>query len=90
MMRDDVGELFREFIQRTFRLPHGSVLEDDEPLLASGIVDSLGVLELVSFAEQEFGIVLGDDDLLPDNFESIGALARLVESKKAAAPVDQG
>jgi acyl carrier protein len=86
MSTDDVGERFRVFVQRTFRLPHGGALEDDASLLASGIVDSLGVLELVNFAEQEFRIVLDNDDLLPENFESIAALARLVERKRQAAP----
>jgi acyl carrier protein len=54
---------------------------NDEPLLKNGLIDSLGILEVVSFLENEFGIVLSDEELLPENFESVGSLSNFVRQK---------
>ncbi len=59
-----------------------STLADDSSLLESGIVDSLGVLDLISFLESEFAITLSSDDLLPSNFESIARMAASVDRKR--------
>jgi acyl carrier protein len=53
---------------------------DYDDLLESGVIDSLGVLELVAFLQQEFGIAISDDDLTPENFKSIECMAQFVES----------
>ena len=49
-----------------------------------GIIDSLGIMKLVQFLEAEFGVVIDDDELLPENFETLDAIQKLTESKKAA------
>ena len=51
-------------------------------MLDSGIVDSLGVLDLVGFIEEQFGIEAQDDDLVPENFDSIDALTRFVKERR--------
>ncbi len=51
----------------------------DQKLLAGRILDSLGLQQLVTFIEAEYGLAIGDDDLLPENFESIRTIAALVE-----------
>jgi acyl carrier protein len=52
---------------------------DQDYLLESGIIDSLGVLELVTFMQQEFSITANDEDLTPENFQNIECMARFVE-----------
>ncbi len=53
----------------------------DDPLLKGGLIDSMGILELVTFVEKEFGIVVSDEDLLPENFGSIRSLTEFVHNK---------
>jgi acyl carrier protein len=54
----------------------------DENLLSKGIVDSHGVMELVGFLEQRYGITVGDEDLTPENFESVERIEAFVERKR--------
>jgi len=56
-------------------------LQDDTSFLEEGIVDSTGVLELVMFTEETFGITVKDEEIVPENFDSIERLARYVRSK---------
>jgi len=61
-----------------------SDLNDDFPLVEKHVIDSLGMMKLISLIEQEFGLKVDDDDVLPENFGSISAIAGFVESKGAA------
>ena len=54
---------------------------DDSSLLDNGIIDSLGILEIVTFIESEFHLLLTDEDVVSDNFETINSLAELVATK---------
>lgn len=54
----------------------------DESLLQNGILDSMGVLELVSYLEEEFGITVEDDDMSPENFQTIERIAVFVTEKR--------
>ncbi len=56
-------------------------LRDDASFLEEGIVDSTGVLELVMFVEETFGIEVADEEILPENFDSVERLTRYVEAK---------
>ena len=60
-------------------------LTDDLPLIERHVLDSMGIYELVTFLEDAFGIEIDDGDLLPEHFETIDAVARLVEGKAGAA-----
>jgi acyl carrier protein len=53
----------------------------DEDLLAQDVIDSLGIVELVAFLESRYGIKVGDDDLLPENFSSVNRVVAFVEAK---------
>jgi len=55
----------------------------DENLLAQGIIDSMGILSLVAFMETRFGIKASEDDMIPENFETLEALRAFVERKKS-------
>jgi acyl carrier protein len=57
---------------------------DEESLVESGIVDSTGILELVSFVEDQFGIVVSEEETLPQNLDSLDNLTRFVTAKQAA------
>ena len=54
----------------------------DYPLLAREVLDSMGIFQLVAFLEHDFGILIDDEDLVPENFESIGSIARFVGAKQ--------
>ena len=58
-------------------------LTDEFPLLQSGAVDSMGVFNLVSFLEEEYGVQISDEDLVPENFGTIEGIARLLDSKRS-------
>ena len=56
-----------------------SSLGVDDSLLAKGLLDSMAILKTVTFCEEQFGITIPDQEVLPDHFESIRAIAKLVE-----------
>ena len=68
-----------QFIRQKFASPRIRYLNKSDDLLDGGIIDSIGVLELVGFLEKEFAVTVSDEDLTPENFRSIGAIARFVE-----------
>ena len=80
---DDIVGSIRKFIYSRFPLAADQQVKDEDALLEGGIVDSLGILDVVGHLEQEFGIKVGDDDLNPENFGTINALTRYVEQKRA-------
>ena len=58
----------------------------DANLIDQGLLDSLGVLKVVTFCEEEFGITIPDAEVIPDHMESIRAIASLVERMRKRAP----
>jgi len=54
-------------------------LGPDDSLLEKGLLDSMSILKTVTFCEEQFGVTIPDEDVLPDHFESVRAIARLVE-----------
>jgi acyl carrier protein len=58
-------------------------VDEDYPLLAKHVIDSLGMLKLVSLIEEEFDVEIDDDDVVPDNWKTIRHIAALVESKRS-------
>ena len=63
---------------------HG--LGGDDSFLELGIIDSTGVLELVAFLEERFGMKVGDVELIPDNLDSVNSLVAFVHRKANARP----
>jgi acyl carrier protein len=74
-----VLEEVRAFVAESFYAATG--LDDDASLLDTGTIDSTGVLELITFVEQRFGIMVGEGEVLPENFDSIERIAAFVEKK---------
>jgi acyl carrier protein len=75
----------RDFIVSELRFRgQAKDLKGDYPLLENDVLDSMGIFQVVSFLESEFGIEVDDEDLVPDNFGTIDDIARLVESKQGS------
>ncbi len=58
-------------------------LSDDESLLDAGVIDSVAMIELIAFLEQTYRICVDEDDMIPENFNSIDGIAGYVKSKQA-------
>jgi acyl carrier protein len=72
----------RQFVLESFLFTDDNGrLRDDASFLEEGIVDSTGILELVMFVEEAFGISVEDDEILPENFDSVKLLAHYVQVK---------
>ncbi len=80
--RVSTNQQIRNFLAENFLLsPVGFQLDDHASLLEAGVVDSTGVLELVSFVEETFGVEVADEEILPDNFDSVSRIATYVDGK---------
>jgi acyl carrier protein len=81
----DSTALIREFVQRRFPSPAVTKLDSQTPLFSSGVVDSFGVLELIAFLEDTFGITIDttQHDLL--EFDTIERIERLVSREREGA-----
>ena len=79
-----IRQELRQFVIDNFLFGREGELKDDASFLENGIIDSTGVLELISFLEERFGLELEETDLTPENLDSIDKVTRLVESRLAA------
>jgi acyl carrier protein len=75
----------RKFIESNFYVPEGETLPDDGSLLDRGVIDSTGVLELIGFLQDEFKIEVKDEEMLPENLDSISKLEAYVNRKLGKA-----
>jgi acyl carrier protein len=69
-------------VLKQFPLARKNGLKPEERWLESGLIDSLGILDLVHFLEEEFTVQVTDEELLPDNFQSLQAVAAFVRAKQ--------
>ena len=83
-----ISERIKKFLVKQF--PATKSVGNEDPLLKNGLIDSLGILEVVTFLESEFGIVVADEELLPENFESIGSLSKFVLQKTMGVDTARG
>lgn len=74
-----VKEKIRSYIVES--ITFGDPIGDDESLLNSGVIDSTGAMEMILFLEETFDIVIGDEEILPDNFDTVDLAAAFVENK---------
>lgn len=79
----EIKEKIRNFIVENFLFGDATGLDDGLSFLDEGIIDSTGVLELVTFLEENFGIKVNDDELIPENLDSINNTAAYLEKKLA-------
>lgn len=77
-----VEEHVKQFIVENFYVSDPTELAPETSLIASGYVDSTGMLELMSFVEGEYGIRIEEDEATPENLESLARIAAFVARKK--------
>lgn len=76
----------RDFIVANFLFGDAGTLENDTSFLESGIIDSTGILELVTFLEGTYNIQVQPEEMLPENFDSVDKVAQFLVRKRQAAP----
>ncbi len=74
----------RRFIVENFYVSDPSEVGDDVSLINTGLVDSTGMLEVIAFLETEFGIRIADQEMVPENLDSVARIAAFVERKLPA------
>jgi len=74
-------EKIRQFITDNFLFGQRTQLSDSDSFLENGIIDSTGMLELISFLEEKHGISIRTEELIPDNLDSIERITRFLERK---------
>ena len=80
----EINVQIREFIaQNLLFSDNGFQYDDDDSFLQEGIVDSVGVMDLVSFVEENFKVAVDDQEIVPNNFDSVNKVAQYVRSKQA-------
>ncbi len=80
----DTRQIIREFIRQSFiKENRKNNFHDDVSFIDNGIIDSVGVLELVAFIEETFGFRMEDEELIPENLDSVDKLVIYVNSKLA-------
>ena len=72
----------RAFVTSNFYVADPETLEDSASLLDGGIIDSTGVLEVIGFIEETFGFTVEDNEMLPENLDSIDHISTFIERKK--------
>ena len=81
----DVGTRIRDFISEEIMFEDNATELSDDTQLLSGIMDSLGLLQLVAFLEEEFDVEIDDSDMTADHFRTIADIEALVRSKAAVS-----
>ncbi len=80
---NDIATTLRAFVRENFLFGQDTPFSDDDSFLGLGIIDSTGVLELVALLEKEFEIQVADEELVPENLDSIANLVRFIARKQA-------
>ena len=81
----DTKQRVREFVTSNFFVQDADGLTDTASLLDLGVVDSTGVLEIMGFLESTFGVSVEDDEIVPENLDSIERIASFVERKRPSS-----
>lgn len=85
-MTDALRDQVRAFVLENYLFTSdASALGLEDSLLGRGIVDSTGMLEIIFFIEEQLGVKVKDDEMIPDNLDSVSKIASFVESKRRAA-----
>lgn len=80
----DFVELVRGFVIESFLFGDGKNLSEDDSFLRNGIIDSTGVLELINWLEETLNIRVEDEEVIPENFDSVRKVSDYIEVKLAA------
>jgi acyl carrier protein len=78
----DVKQALREFITENFLFGVETAFSDDDSFMDTGIIDSTGTLELIMHLEAAYDVTVEDDELVPENLDSIDNLSRFITAKQ--------
>lgn len=84
----DIADRITRFLVETYPPLRERGIAPEEALLGSDLIDSVGLVELLAFLEQEFLLEVPDEDLVPVHFQSINALARYIASRQSSSPAE--
>jgi acyl carrier protein len=83
-MQQTIEQKIRNYIIETFLFGESNNgLKDTDSLLETGVIDSTGVLELIAFLEETYGIKVKDEELIPENLDSITNVSDFIRRKQA-------
>ena len=74
-------EIVRTHIAQTILFSENYRHSDDASFLEEGIIDSMNVMELIMFVEEKFGLEVADEEIVPDNFDSVSKIAAYIRRK---------
>jgi acyl carrier protein len=80
----EVKEKIHNFIKNNFMIMGGDSIVEEDSLMEKGIVDSTGVLEVINFLQSDFGIIVADEEMLPENLDSIAKIAAYINRKSVS------
>ncbi len=81
-----IKEIVRAYLQREFfRGEAADALSDEQPLVSSGLIDSVATLKLVLFLEEKFGIFIDTSDIADGQLDTLGSIEALIGAKRAAS-----
>lgn len=81
MEQSEIVAKVKDYIEKNFVYDQETTLKVDESLLDSGLVDSTGILEVVSFIEETFGVSIEDEEMVPDNLDSVTKISSFIARK---------
>lgn len=84
-MTTNIKQQVRQFVLDNFMMAAAAEIPDDASFMDRHIIDSTGFLELISFVEETFGIQVTDDEMVPENLDSLNNIERYVQRKRTAA-----
>jgi len=87
MTHEELRTAVHQFIHKNFIFDDKTRLGDDQSLLGTGIVDSTGILELITFLEETCQIKFADSELVADNFDSVSKITAFITKKRSLPKV---
>jgi acyl carrier protein len=79
----DMLQTIRRFVIDNYLFGEEGKLADEDSFMETGIIDSTGILELVRFLESTYGIKLTDEELIPDNLDSVNKIVSFIQAKQS-------
>jgi acyl carrier protein len=81
----DIETKIARYVADKLRMGSSDVIAPDQSLFEAGVLDSVGIFDLVTFLEEEFGLSVGDEEIVPENFESVKAITAFVTRLREAS-----
>jgi acyl carrier protein len=82
----EIHSQLRQFLSEAAQAKGVADFSDDQSLFQAGVIDSLGVFRLISFLEETFPITIDDQDMVPENFQSVTNISNFVLGKMGVKP----